>query len=586
MSTILEQLREKLIGMSLKSFMASIIAVLFWAGGSFAQCGFTENGYYFLHPRFNNVNWMATIYQTDLIPVETMCSEKPLLVATGSLSSRGTFIYLTPGKKWMITNGPLVNTTCSPTIEFSTPAQIAVPDLLGLNAGLPVHIMSRGSSDRDTVYFVAAGAANAVYCLHVNTANGAVGTVDTLRVALNGSQSINGVWGERTVAGVDTALWLAGGGGALFLVPFRNSSWGEAASLDFDGSESITAIGGGFVGTASGKIYARSGNTFTLSNSSVSSPIRRLSKRIAVGDSGTLLVCPDKVWISYTSDKSSNYCYGNLTATAGGTAVELIDDGWRYTSRVLWDSASTISSVSPSEFGECREGCVYSESEEIKITVTIGDIDDNRSLPAVTLTTAVDGVTSTVLDKDQDNTTLQRHDPSAVCVDSKAWFADSVVEFTLSNSTVEFVTNAQRGYFNPSCGIWQWQPFVFSSTVSWNRDDLLTVRVGEDVMRIVNNAGSTRISYNGKNSVAQRFGAPLTLHCAQRRVYLSAGVGSDIRLCTITDAAGRLVWRHSGASLSCGEKIISAPLPVGIHILCIEHKSGASEIRRVVITGR
>jgi|GEM_PF-6693571 len=575
-----------MVCMALKSFMAVVIAVLLWVGGSYAQCGFTENGYYFLHPRFNNVNWSATIYQTDLIPVEAMCSEKPLLVAAGTLSSRGTFIYLTTGEKWMVTNGPLVNTTCGPTIEFSTPALIAVPDLMDLNTELPVHIMSRGSSDRDTVYFVAAAAANTVYCLHVNTVNGSIGTVDTLKVALSGSQSINGVWGERTVSGIDTALWLAGDGGALFLVPLRNNSWGEAVALDIDDSESITAIGGGFAGTASGKIYARSGNIFTLSNSSASSLIRRISDRIAVGDSGTLLVRPGKVWISCTSDKSPNYRYGNLTATAEGTAVELIDDGWRYTSRVLWDSASTISSINPSEFGECSSGCVYSESEPVTIAVTIGDIDDNRSLPVVTLHSVVDGETSTVLDKAEDNTTLQRHDPSAVCVDSKAWFSDSVVEFTLSGSTVELVTNAQRGYFNPSCGIWQWQSFVFRSTVTWSRDDLLTVRVGDDIMRIINNAGSTLTSYNVKSGMSHHPGTPLTIHCAQRRVYLSAGAGPDIRRCTITDAAGRLVWRHSGASLSCGEKIISTPLPVGIHILCIEYKSGASEIRRVVITGR
>ncbi|MBN1578566.1 MAG: hypothetical protein JW913_18530 [Chitinispirillaceae bacterium] len=550
-----------------------------------AQCGFRENGYLFLHPFFNNVNWQATIYTAAVFPAEAMCTEKPAGIAVSRAAALGTVVYTTTAGMWMLTRGPLVNNTClccRPTIEFGEPIEIAVPAALALQASLPFHLLTRESAGGDSAYLVAASSGNRVYCMHIHRSSGAIGGIDTLTVNLVGQQAISGVWGEPDGAASDTALWIGGSSGLLWLIPFKNGQWGTRQEIAIDNSETVSAIGGGYAGTVSGKIYRRSGASFTLDNSSASSPLRSINRRIAVGDVGTVLINRSGSWRSYDSG-NVDYRFGNLTANAGGTAVELLDNAWNYTTRTLFDSATTISGVSPSEVAASLNGDPFKFNLHGTLTATIRirDIDDNREIPSVILKS---GSITTAVNKAADNTTLLRHNPAAVCTTTKAFFNDTLVKLVISGDEVKLETQAQRGVRNASCDFWNWQSFLFTATGAWKYADTLVVTLGKDTLMIINDSQAT-VTTTASGMDPRAAMTALLIRRENRRIHFHSGVSSGVRRIVLVDAAGRLIWECAVAP-SARTTIVSPEFSSGIHLVIIDYVDGRSEIRRVALTGR
>lgn len=544
------------------------------------QCGYEQNGYVFLHPFFSGGNWQSTIHQAEIIPSEELCIDKPLHMAISRLASKGAVLYSTADGSWHYMNSPLVNNDCvccRPTVEFDAPQEVVVPASLGLQSNIPFVIMSRGAADADTVYVVIAAISRA-YCLHIATANGSVGAVDTLPGGATAPQKIVGVWREPNRSDVDTAVWLVGSAGLVQKVPFKANSWGSVQQGVVDVAETVLCVGGGFAGTASGKIYSISGTVFTLKSSVAAAAIRSIGNGVAVGDKGTILALQDTTWKSYSSG-TTNYRYANRTGTAGGSAVELLDSTWHYSSKTLFESATRITAVTPTAVQSGLNSGVYSfgENSVTSIKIYLHDPDGNSALPAVVVKRNAGADT---LNRSVDGIALIRNDPSVVCSTAQAYFIDTLVTVVLNSSgmvTVE--AQAARGSYSPSCGFWSWQQFTFKSENPWGFGDSLFVLTGGDTLRLVNKIPSTGNQLPGLSPENNK----LLFTLQNYRMRIPVFSHARIRRLTLFNAAGGVVWRSSG-SISV-DRIVSLPqqLVPGVHLLRLEYNDGRSAVHRFAI---
>ncbi len=568
-------------------FILCLLFITVGRFGVYAQCGFRENGYLFLHPYFDNVNWQAVVYQSVIFPSEVLCSNKPSRISWSRSAERGWAVYTDTAGAWAVIKAPLVSNNCvccRPTIEFEEPITINVDPALSLQPSLPFHLLNRGAVDNDSLYISAAGSGSRIYCLHVEAGSGRVGAVDTVIINRTGQQTISGVWGEADAAGFDTAIWVGGSAGLLRLIPFRNNKWGTAREFTFDNSETVSDAGGGYIGTASGKIYRRSSlAAFTLDNSLASAPIRHIGKRIAVGDNGSLLINVGNAWRRYSSGLT-NYLYGNLTSSSGGTSVELIDSKGNYSLRTLFDSSTAISAVTPSEVSASLNGTPYSFEDRtglLTVTIRLKDFDDNREIPAVVLKR---GASEFPINKAADGAELLRQDPAAVCSTANVFFNDSLIKLILSPGEITLEANAGRGFFDAACGFWKRQSFVFRAKESWKINDTLIMRLGKDTLKIINNTGST-VTARFLSADPTTAVIPFFIQRKSRSVRFSMLDKTEIRKIAVIDASGRAVWERSVSGQGT-ETIISPPLSSGIHLIIIDYSKGTSEIRRMVIPGR
>jgi hypothetical protein len=568
----------------LKKFGGGIvIALLLHTQALFAQCGFEENGYLFMHPYFTGTSWKATNYVSNVIHMDSLCARKPVHAAASGLALQGTFVYTVADGSWMMTNGPLENNDfpCSrPTIDFWDPFPLTVPVTPALQPSLPFHLLRRGAADKDTVYLAAVASDGAVYCLHISIRSGKTGAVDTIFLTDRGTSTLGGVWGEPGGSGNDTALWVGGSGGFLRMVPFTANRWGTPRSITIDNTETVTAVGSGYVGTLSGKLFKRSGDSFAAVGLQGASAIRWISGNLAVGDGGTVLVYRGGSWTSHTSG-TADYRLGNLTSNDRGAAVELVDTAWKYSVLQLSDSATSISSVSPVAQAGLNQGVFeYSDNGIITLRVYLRDIDNNRVFPKVSL---IRGSIVTRLDTADDRTVLLGHNPSAICDTSLAYFNDTVVTLSLNVDALSLETRAQRGRWNASCPFWDWEQFKFVRTQPWGLNDTLMVAAGKDTLRVRNDHQAT-VSVNPyiRNGLP---GDRLQIRYSDGTVRLIPRGDSELRRVMLVDAAGRCVRQYtqpvrSGSPLR---------LPVnhgGIHFLRIEYRDGSTESRRLLLVGR
>jgi hypothetical protein len=569
-----------------KRMMQGICCLLvFFAADLAAQCEFRENGYYFKHPYFTGVNWQATMYQTDLLPVETMCAEKPKLLSVQQLPQKAVMVYTTATGAWNVVTAPLVNNTCVcclPTIEYSEPVAIAIPAGIALDTALPFHVLTRSIALSDTTLLAATGKNGMVYCLHVITASGTVTRTDSFTVELTGQQAISGLWGEPDGNGVDTAVWIGGSRGLLQLLPYKNNQWGTIRTITFDNNESVTSVGSGFVGTASGKIYRRSGTSFSVDNSAASSPVRSVNARIAVGDAGTVLVRRNGVWRAFKLG-TADYRGGNLTGNAQGAAVELLDETWSYSVQSLSDSATSISSVSPSEVAVGLRTGVYpfALNGTMTVSVNLRDPDDNRGLPELKIRKRMGGVATLI--PDSAITQLSRHDPAAICTTTQAYFNDSIVKVNLYGSKIQLQANGIRGYYNASCSFWKWQPCKYSASSVWAEYDTALTISGKDTLRIVNHSFSTVTAHSSKAGGYVRRG--MTVAANDHRIRIVVDEKTSVRNVSFIDISGKLIgqYRLTGSTARVFE---SPVLPRGIILVRVEYANGVVETVRFSVADR
>lgn len=559
--------------------LTAVLILLFAAGHTVAQCNLNQNGYLFMHPYFNDANWMAAAFESDLFPVEPMCSNKPLQISVQrDVSGNVTIVYTTADQKWMLTSAPLVNNSCiccRPTIEYTEPQQISIPQELSLQTDLPFHVLTRQSAAQDTVLLLVAGEDAFVYCLHVS-ASGIVGTIDSFNVNPSGMQEICGIWGEPDNNGIDTAVWIAGSDGLIRLLPYTGGKWGTMLPVSIDNPETVTAIGDGYIGCYSGKIYRRTGLTFTIENESTSSPIRMINRKIAVCDGGKILVRQENGWKSFSLG-SSNYRYGNLTSDSTGTAIELLDEQWNYSMEQLYDTQTTISAIQPSEVEAGLNGGFYKYNENgiIAVTLNLSDPDNNRLLPQLSIHSPEGAVLE--FQPVSGSPQILRHNSAAICTTAQAYFTDSLVKVILEWDQVILETNSKRSRYDISCGFWKWQQFKYESRQTWKMNDTLVVISGRDTLKILNgHDGQVIIKQPGLYPVRPAWSFSMTA----RRLRVTIEALSILRDLQVIDISGRLIWKRHLENHS-KETIISPQLPSGIFIIRMEYKNGKIDTRTV-----
>jgi hypothetical protein len=564
---------------------AALLVAFAMTSTPFAQCGIEENGYLFLHPYFQGTAWNATSFVSNILPDVDMCLDKPVNAAAGKLMEQGTFVYTTADGTMWISAGPLADNDCPccrPSILFEeSPIEITLPDGIDLQPELPFCLPGRGGAEADTAYLVAAGSDQRVYCLHISTGTGATGAVDTIELPGLGTSELTGVWGEAQADESDTAVWIGGSDGFFVRVPISSNRWGTPVALTVDASETVTAVGGGYVGMLSGALYRRTGDVLTATGVSADGALRYVTGRVAVGDGGSVLTNRNGTWQAQTSG-STDFRLGNLTANDTGAVVELVDAAWRYSVLQLSDSPTSIDSVSPEAAGGLNDSTYLFDTNGISsIGVLLRDRDGNRSIPLIKLK---HGSTVTTLDKGDDGTVLQPQTPTALSSSPLAYFNDTLIRLALKPDSVVVEAEARRGgNFDASCLFYKWDYITYTRKLSWGLNDSLLVHIGSDTLRIVNKAEATVTTIENAMSAKSRGKTILT--CTGRSIRLIPGDASDIRRVTLVDAAGRCVWKYAGR-LPSGAVLASPRIPQGIHFLRIEYGSGKVESRRMVLVGR
>lgn len=556
--------------------LSTVLMLLFAAGNSVAQCTLNQNSYLFLHPYFNGENWIAAAFESDLFPVEPMCSNKPLQISfQRDLSGDVSVVYTTVDHKWMLTNAPLVDNSCiccRPTIEYTEPQQISILQELALQTDLPFHVLTRQNAAKDTVLLLVAGEDAFIYSLHVSTSSGTVGAIDSFNINPSGTQKISGIWGEPDNNGIDTAVWIAGSDGLIRLLPYTGGKWGTMLPVSINNSETVTAIGDGYAGCSSGIIYRRAGLSYIKENGEASSPIRMINRKIAVGDGGAVLVRQESGWKSFSLG-NSNYRCANLTSDSTGTAVELLDEQWNYSMKQLYDTQTTISAIQPSEAEVGLNGGIYEyyENGVVTITLNLSDPDNNRSMPQPEIHSSNGNTLSF------DGPQILRHNSAAICTTAQAYFTDTLVNFILSNDRVTMEANGKRVRYDISCGLWKWQQFKYESVQGWQQNDTLVVITGRDTLKILNNnTGAVKIKQPGLSPVRPVWSFSMT----SRRLRVTTEAGSMLRGLEVIDISGRLVWKRRLEAQS-KESVISPPMPSGILILRMLYTNGKIEVRTV-----
>ncbi len=564
---------------------AALLVAFALTATPFAQCGIEENGYLFMHPYFQGTAWNATSFISNILPDIDMCLDKPVNAAAGKLMEQGTFVYTTADGTMWISTGPLADNDCPccrPSILFEeSPIEITLPDGIDLQPELPFYLPGRGGAEVDTAYLVAVGSNQRVYCLHISTGTGATGAVDTIEIPDLGTSELTGVWGEAQADESDTAVWIGGSEGLLVRVPISNNQWGTSVALQVDASETVTAVGGGYVGMLSGALYRRTGDALTATGASADGALRYVTGRVAVGDGGSVLTYRNGTWQVQTSG-SNDFRLGNLSANDTGAVVELVDAQWKYSVLQLSNSPTSIDSVPPETAGGLNDSAyVFGINGISVVRVFLRDTDGNTALPLIQ---HKQGSTATTLDKGDDGTVLQPQTPTALSSSPLAYFNDTLITLELGPKQVVVEAKARRGdNFDASCLFYKWDYFTYTRKQPWRLNDSLLVHIGSDTLRIVNKAEATVTTI--ANTLAAKCRGKTMLACTGRSIRLIPGNVSDVRRVVLVDAAGRCVWKYAG-KLSVGSVLTSPQIPQGIHLLRIEYGSGRVESRRIVFVGR
>jgi len=558
--------------------MYLLALILLWiASASSAQCTYTSNGFIFLHPFFNQTNWVATLYTADVDAPE-MCEMDITSLSIDKRAARGTVIFSTSDNKWHLSKAPLVNDEClccRPAVFFEPPSVLSLPAALQLQTAAPFSLINTQGMPSDSLYMVVP-AADKVFMLHLHASSGALGSVDTIAVTLPSGGSITGIHTEHTSSGIDTAYWITGSKGLLAAVSLNAATRGNVTHYVVPDAPTLLCAGNGYAGSSDGRIFTRSGTSFTLDTTLGTAPIRNINSRFALGDAGTVMVRRNGNWQLFVNGTAS-YRYGNLTSSRQGTTIELIDEKWQYTSHVLFDTPSSMrigalgaisSDTLPNGTYVFRNGNI---SPSVPITIT--DQDNNRVTasfrihhPGVSRETIVD------------STIVPRQNTAAICTTQITQLADSTLSLGVGNTitvSVPVVKSLKTG-----CEFWRWQQSNALYSYNWTLYDTLVVTLGAKTVRILNLSIATFTTASQKASAPNRFG----LQFGRQHIALPV-LAAPIKMIMLIDAQGRTIWKsttdiHQSASYTLPQSAF------GMHIVVVQYANGTKSTHRILLSGK
>lgn len=557
------------------------ILVVIWllvctlATGVSAQPSYKTIGYIFLHPFFNEVPWEATLF-TSWLDAPELFEKQIASISFDPSPENGTTIFTTAEDEWFLTSAPLANDSslCGrPTIIFEDPIPLTMPEELSVVSQGPFCIQTADRSPSDSVYLLCYSP-HEVYRLHIHKPSGAISSVDTLSPPLPDDGEITGIFYEPSSIVSTSTFWITGTLGfiAQLTVPDETITIYETES-----TETFLCIGNGFAGTESGQLFKREETGFVQNSTPSVHPIRSINGTIAVGDSGTILFLNDNgKWKSYATN-NSNYRAGQLITSSAGTAVELLDESWNYSMIELFNTPTSIDSITPSSLMEYinNEEPYDLDSENVEsFTLFITDKDANYSFPTVSIKSEE---TATVIG---DSTIIASYNPTAICTTSQTILYDSTINVSLRSDKITLSTSVRRSVYDAVCELWRWKMDQMTINASWSEYDTLCIILSEDTLQIYNTLSETTVLVSEYRRMTL---SPTAIHLRTGNQQFNIPVcGNTITELSLYTLDGHRLWRH--ALYPGKEAVITLPsCAPGIHILVVHTLNTAPVSHRIVI---
>ncbi|MBD3419466.1 MAG: hypothetical protein GF398_05040 [Chitinivibrionales bacterium] len=419
--------------------------LLLFAGKASAQCDYAQNGYIFKHPYFEAKYWARTNQSIANDINERICSHKPTSFAITHDSSEnvaaffagnGDFYLVSISSYQPPLNYPYV-------IEAMSPVKV---DLSGVphRTGTPIHLVKQPGYHQERVKLVMAGAADTVLKVLTIKADGsAVEQEQTLILStLDAGQQVLFIAGDLNMStNQDSGIWVGGTGGLLRYFSYDGTTFGSNQVFDISASETVTCFGDDYIGTASGRIFKKSGASFVQDSKPTAKAIRAISARGGAGDSGLILVNTGS-WQAYTGGAAS-YHMVNFVKMPDGSAAEVVADDWVYQLHVYKDDPTRIVEVFPVELVNYlnRDTFDLSGLSSYQIELTLEDPDSNFAAPRLFI---YNGGKRDTLDSDGAYI-LQNAAPGSECVQDEVNMQGNAAVVYFGDSFIELKTNAVRG---------------------------------------------------------------------------------------------------------------------------------------------
>lgn len=567
-----------------KGIFLLAIFVLIGTGIASAQCSYTSNGFIFLHPFFNRSNWVATLFTADVDAPE-MCEMDIATLAIDQRASKGTVLFTTSDNKWYLSKAPLVDEAClccRPAFYFEKPKELSLPAALQLQTAAPFALLNTQGLPSDSLYIIASSAEKA-FLLHMHTASGAIGRVDTISGALPSGVAITGIWTEHDASGVDTACWITGSKGFAALFSVKNGTIGPVTTFTAPGEPTLLCAGHGYTGAADGSIFIRNGSSLTLDSKIAGKPIRSISNTCALGDSGTIVIRQNNSWKSFVKG-TGNYRYGNLTGSQSGTTIELLDDKWQYTSAVLGDTPTEllIGSLGALRNDTLPNGTFNFKEKHATLTIPIimNDPDSNAVIASFRVHHADRGAPDTFADK----MLVPQRNPAAICTTQLIQLAGDTLSLLVSPERVS-VAIPIRNSLKLGCEFWKWQYSTSLFYFDWNINDTLVVTAANRTFRILDSA---KVTVTVTRYGATPLSSPenhLRFRCGRELFSLPVPKAANLAAIRLIDARGRCFWKTVPSSGSSTTFLLPEPAP-GLHFVVLDYANGTRETRRILISGK
>jgi hypothetical protein len=442
------------------------------------------------HSYFNTKNWKLTKDTTAFnISDDLLANAIGQGVTAGQRDTNIALFSTTDGSTYFSRI-----TALPPTIPFNEKWLISASDAIRCTVATNSQLFTlfapfTGSVDTVFVAWSDTTSADTIFTCRIKTQNFTILDRDTIVLApVAPTARILCLQAAPKHAGDNvTGLWICGTNGLIRYYNWSGSGWNGATSYDIAATMDITALHPLVLGTATGQIYSRVNETFTLATQPGTTAIRQITPAGACGDQGTVIRKTGTVWKLFTKG-TANYRRANFTPYTSGAGVELLDATWQYSSFFLENTATSFT-LTPDSLNNNKffNGTVWQltaiKAKPETLSVILHDPDANYFIPTISLASLI--TETRFLTTDAAGRTLNAINPDSLPSPGAIELADSTLSLVFSLTSVTLRAKARIGRFNPSRGFY-WKDTLFVSSYSWNYRDDCSIVMGSRTFRAQN----------------------------------------------------------------------------------------------------
>jgi hypothetical protein len=520
---------------------AFVFTILVSIVPSYAVCLIDSASFVYLHPYFEGKNWKVSAFDSlDISLDSSLCNLHPKSAAMVSTRTGAECITINAAGDVSRIHFDFSRSVCSccrPVLSSQAPALLPIMAQSGV-----IYPLRKTGGIGDTLQVAVAGASSRIFIHNIRLSTSALIKTDTLILsAPPATPAVSGIWGTSISHAIgDSGIYVTGASGVIRYFGFNGVSWSSEQVFDIANTQNVTALGGSVAGTAAGRIYQRSGATYSLVTQPVASPIIRITDKAALSENGNIIIKSASTWNPFQTSRQSLRQF-NLIKTRNGSAAELLDSSWRYSSFTYSDSTTSIFNVTPPAvkvFLDTAGSYEYGGAKAETVSVYFKDIDSNFSVPQVYFQS-----NPTIL------TGLQNTNPAAPCSTGIRYWADSMLTVYLKKDSVITQTRSQSGAFDFTCYSCYWTRQTFRTGKPWAQGMVLVIASPNDTLRINYKMQST--------SALQRFDPQLMMSDiiiravnGQMHLILSPQLIKQAKAIRLFAADGRLTASMAPTSLT------------------------------------